>query len=230
MQIFVGMKSYLARAMPVVIDKISTEWIWDYYVLVAGSLSRSALAAFAVVKVLDSFYTVISYGISDAEGILISSFMGKSDIKSAKKFTRLSLALCAILSASLCIFIFVFYGQIVHLFTEDHQVVELFGSVLVVANLAVFVYCNVAVIVGIEVALNLQLSGALIRVAFLWMFGSCLILLSVEGFDMGLFGLVVSILLSFVFTNVALIVNFESRDWSVLLKSSLASQEKLKAP
>ena len=126
---------YIRTASPVILN----EFMWGLgvtiYSLAYGRMGDGAVAAITISGVFQDLSVVVFQGLSAATAIVLGHSLGANRLETAKKEARYFFILSGIFTALLMVFLFLFKGQFIHLYSVSGQVAADVDKCLIVFGL-----------------------------------------------------------------------------------------------
>lgn len=135
--------------------KVMTWWAFDVFTQLAAFLSVRELAAQSILKNIGLLTFMIPVGLSGATTFIIGQYMGRGQIKIAKRVA----GLCYIITMSWaflsCLILYLCRGQIIKFQTSNEEIQKVLKSAWSILQLFVFFDCMQAVNLGMVAGVGL---------------------------------------------------------------------------
>lgn len=137
--------------------------------IIVAPLGAIAIAANAFAITAESFCYMPSYGIEEASTTLIGQSLGAGRKSIAKRFSRITISMGALIQTLLGVLMFIFARQLMGLLSVDPQVVELGAKVLRIEAFAETLYAVSIVGYGCCVGAGDTLMPSLMNFISMWL-------------------------------------------------------------
>lgn len=141
----------MAITLPIALQNLITSSLNMIDTLMISSLGEASIAAVGLANQVFFFYAVINFGIHSGSSIFISQYWGKRDSKNIKKVLGISLFLTTIVGVLFTIAGLIFPETLMHVFTDEVEVVKLGVDYLRVVSLS---YLITAISLAYSIALR----------------------------------------------------------------------------
>lgn len=138
----VFLKTLLFIALPVVIQNIISIGLNMIDTIMVSGLGENAISAVGLANRIYFIFTTICFGIYSGASIFIAQYWGAKDKASIKKVFGIDIIIGSVLSIAFSATVFFFRQQIMRIFIDDLQVVELGSKYL---RIVVFSYFFTAI-------------------------------------------------------------------------------------
>lgn len=141
----------MAITLPIALQNLITSSLNMIDTLMISSLGEASIAAVGLANQVFFFYAVINFGIHSGSSIFISQYWGKRDSKNIKRVLGISLFLTTIVGVLFTIGGLIFPETLMHVFTDEVEVVKLGVDYLRVVSLS---YLITAISLAYSIALR----------------------------------------------------------------------------